>query len=88
MVDSYIESVRRSKNFSNSNELAKVLPFIEKLSSQQIDNLISAFNENRQVYQSLGFYGDKDGNGGLIYHLNRLFGGKFKLEQGKIASSD
>jgi hypothetical protein len=74
LLDAYIKAVRKCENFAEANRLSKVLPSIVKLSDQQANDLISAFNENDQVRYSYGFLGDdpqKDGNG-LVHYLNQL----------------
>jgi len=74
MVDAYINMVKNSDSYAESNILSKILPSISNLSEPQISNLISAFNENAQVHNSVGFNEEKPseyGNG-LVYHLNRV----------------
>ena len=86
MLDAYIRAVKQCGNFDDANELSKILPYINKLSDQQVSNLISAFNENGQVYDSHGFMGDMPSRyeKGLAFHLNRLTGKGYKISSGKI----
>jgi hypothetical protein len=87
MLDAYIKAVKRCGSFDEANKLSEILPSINKLSDRQVRDLISAFNENDQVYLSHGFKGTKPqtyGNG-LVYHLNRLTGKEYELtHNGKI----
>lgn len=76
MLTAYIEAVRECHNYEHANTLSEILPFIDRLSIDQTNQLISAFNENGQVRDSFGFNGkwpSKHGNG-LAFHLNRLTG--------------
>lgn len=79
MVNVYIEAVKNCFCFDDGNSLAEILPSIDKLSEEQENNLISAFNENVQVHGSYGFLGKKPSlNGrGLAYHLTRITGKKY-----------
>ncbi len=81
MLNAYINAVQNCQSYDGGNKLAEILPFIEKLSDSQIDNLITAFNENSQVRDSYGFngknpryYGD-----GLLHNLRRITNINYKL---------
>lgn len=90
MLNVYINAIQKCSNYVSSNELSKLLPFIEKLTESQVEKLINAFNENSQVYDSYGFNGKKPGNYGygLPHHLKRITNNDFKLSaQGKIIRS-
>lgn len=85
MLDAYIKALEKCRNFGEANTIAKILPSINRLSENQVSNLISAFNENAQVYDSNGFKGDrpyKHGKG-LAFHLNRLTGRKYEITRSK-----
>jgi TIR domain-containing protein len=80
MLNAYVQALRRCTNFENGNTLAKVLPGIERLSPQQIDDLVASYNESTQLQGSYGFNGKwfaKFGHG-LVPHLNRLGTRRFK----------
>jgi len=87
MMNTYINAVQNCDSYAHGNTLSEILPCINELNDQQVNNLISAFNENQQVSDSFGFsgkfsslYGD-----GLAYHLKRLTGRTYGLsELGKI----
>jgi hypothetical protein len=59
--------------------LARALPGIESASDQQIDELVTAANENTEVRYSFGFRGNKPSQygDGLIPHLHRLGSRRF-----------
>jgi len=74
MLSAYIRAVCECPNWDAGNILAKALPFIEKLTDNQIDQIVTAFNDNSELRGSFGFNGTKPsgyGNG-LVPHLNRL----------------
>lgn len=77
MANAYIKAVQRCECWEDGNALSEVLPFINKLSNQQVDGLISAYNENSQVHGSFGFNGKSSRYDGLVYHLNRQTGRKY-----------
>ena len=80
MLSAYVQALRRCISFEHVNALAKVLPDIERLSSQQIDDMVAAYNKSDQLKGSYGFNGKwfaKFGNG-LVPHLNRLGTRRFK----------
>lgn len=87
MLNAYINTVKNCFGYEQGNTLSEILPYINKLSNQQANRLISAFNENGQVRDSFGFngkqphrYGD-----GLPSHLSRLTGQTYRLSRsGKI----
>ncbi len=87
MVNAYIKAVQNCENYENGNILAKMLVSIDKLSSQQTSDLLSAFNGNMQVQDSFGFNGRKPKyfGKGLAYHLSRLSNQVYRFSQsGKI----
>ncbi|MEK7224855.1 MAG: toll/interleukin-1 receptor domain-containing protein, partial [Bacteroidota bacterium] len=87
MLNAYINAVRDCELYDNSNKLSELLSFIDRLSDNQIEQLILAFNENSQVSQSFGFNGKKPNyyGTGLLYHLQRITKVKYKFsDQDKI----
>jgi hypothetical protein len=81
MLNGYLEAVRDCQSFDHGNTLAEILPFIEKLSQQQANRLVSAFKQNGQVRSSYGFNGRKPNyyGMGLPFHLSGLTGKTYKL---------
>lgn len=81
MLNSYINAIVTCSNFEQGNTLSELLPHIDNLSDQQVNSLISAFNENEQVQYSFGFNGKKPRRygDGLPYHLNRVTGRSYRL---------
>ena len=87
MVDAYIETVEKCREYDEANMLAKILPRIDRLSENQANSLISAFNGNNNVSDSYGFNGKARLNfgEGLVFHLNRLMGKRYEFsDSGKI----
>ena len=87
MLNAYIEAVEKCGSFDKGNLLSEILPNIDKLNKQQAIKLVSAFNNNGQVRSSFGFNGEKPRyyGDGLVPHLNRLTGRKYKISRsGKI----
>jgi hypothetical protein len=72
MLGAYIQALRKCKNFDRGNMLARILPEIERASDEQIDELVAAYNENKEAHLSFGFRGDRRYGPGLISHLHRL----------------
>lgn len=90
MLNAYINAIKECTNYDHSNKLSELLPFIERLTDSQIENLIEAFNENSQVYDSYGFNGEnpKYYGDGLLCHLKRITKIDFKLSsRNKIIKS-
>lgn len=74
MVAAYIQRIAGSRNFDDSNELAVLLPSINKLSAAAINELINAYSSNVEAHGSFGFNGRGHGYPGLVHHLNRIVG--------------
>jgi TIR domain len=74
MLSAYLGAVRSCTSFDNGNRLSRILPTIERLTEQQVDELVAAYNENSEVRGSFGFNGSKPSywGQGLIPHLHRL----------------
>ena len=81
LVDALIDAIAECPNFATANRLAEILPSIEKLTSEQVSGLISAFNENPQVSGSYGFNGTKPSSfgDGLAEFLSDLTGLEFAV---------
>ena len=84
MLNAYIEALRNCTGWNNGNTLSRVLPAIEKLSEQQIDDLVSICNENGEIRNSFGFQGNRpqQHGEGLIPHLHRLGSRNFIRDNG------
>ena len=74
MVDIYIKTMENCESYDQGNTLSTLLPFIEKLSNDQVEKMINAFNRNSQLHDSFGFKGNKPSyyGQGLVYHLKRI----------------
>ena len=57
--DAYIKSVAACNDYEQGNLLAKMLPHIKDLTTEQIDRLIDAWYSNSQVYKCYGFEGSR-----------------------------
>lgn len=81
MFRAYTQALRNCPNYDGGNTLAKVLPSIGLLSPQQIDDLVTAYNETSELRGSYGFNGSKPiiYGPGLVSHLNRLGTRQFVL---------
>ena len=81
MLNAFIKAVEKCTGFNQGNILSAILPSIERISLQQADELVAAYNKNSELQGSFGFNGSKPrlhGNG-LIFHLNRLANRNYKL---------
>lgn len=85
MFSSYVQALRKCTSWDNGNILSRILPSIEKLSSQQIDGIVDAYNANNEVRGSFGFNGTKPSywGPGLISHLHRLGPRQFAEAMGR-----
>ncbi len=81
MLNAYINAIQECPNYDSSNKLSELLPFIERLTDNQVDKLIQAFSENGQVHDSYGFNGKfvEHYGEGLPFHLKRITNIDFKL---------
>lgn len=79
MLGAYILALRNCPNWDSGNALATALPSIEKLTVSQIDALVAAYNDTRELRGSFGFNGTKPHlyGPGLVSHLNRLGNRRF-----------
>lgn len=87
MLNAYIRVVQNCRSWDQGNLLAEVLPSIEKLSDEQVNQFVEAYNENSEVRGSFGFNGTKPNyyGPGLVAHLSRITGRAYReLPSGKI----
>ncbi|MFB3789307.1 MAG: toll/interleukin-1 receptor domain-containing protein [bacterium] len=76
MLNEYITAIQHCNCYDDGNALSEILPFLQKLSRQQVTNLIHAFENNNQIRDCFGFNGKspyKYGDG-LASHLSRITG--------------
>ena len=81
----YVSALRKCAQFEEGNTMALALPWIERLSEKQVDDLIAAYNDNPELQGAFGFNGEytrKYGNG-LVSHLHRLSSRRFQYSEGK-----
>jgi hypothetical protein len=85
MLSAYIEALRKCSSWDKGNKLALVLPGIEEISDQQVDELVVAYNETSELRGSFGFNGSNARfyGAGLAEHLNRLGTRRFKYGVGR-----
>ncbi len=76
----YIKAIRACPNWDAGNVLGLALRGVAGLSAQQVDDLISAYNETDELRGSFAFNGSKSGQygPGLIAHLNRQGARQFR----------
>jgi hypothetical protein len=87
MLNAYINAIHDCPSYESGNKLSELLPFINKLSDEQLEKLLKAYNENSQIYESYGFNGKKPMyyGEGLLSHLRRITNIDFKQSsRGKI----
>ncbi len=81
MINAYIHKIGDSISYDMSNKLSGVLSAISKLSEEQIDELITIYKKNSQVFDSKGFNGKGSGEYGmgLKFELKRITGKEYNL---------
>lgn len=74
MFNAYLQALRNCTEWDYGNVLSRILPAIERLTEQQIDELVAVCNSNSEVRLSFGFRGNKplQHGEGLVPHLHRL----------------
>ena len=86
MFESYVRSLRTCPDWGTGLMLAKALPDIEQLAAHQIDELVSAYNDNDQIHWCFGFSGmqPKSCGKGIVSHLNRLGSRQFRFTESRL----
>jgi hypothetical protein len=81
MFSAYIEVLRECPSFETGNKLADMLLSVDKLSVQQIDELVTVYNQTSELRGSFGFNGRKPGvyGSGLVSRLNVFGARQFRL---------
>jgi len=84
MFRAYLQALRDCTGWNDGNVLSCVLPAIERLTEQQIDELVAVCNDNSEIRYSFGFRGNKPSQhgDGLIPHLHRLGPRRFARDSG------
>jgi len=74
MFSAYVGALRRCPHWDSGNTLGKALPAIDTLKTQQIDDLVAAYNETSELRGSFAFNGSNSHfhGPGLVSYLNRL----------------
>jgi hypothetical protein len=82
----YIQALRKCPGWDAGNILGKALPGIETLNTEQIDDLVAAYNETDELRGSFAFNGQNSYfyGAGLVPHLNRLGARKFRFSQSRL----
>jgi len=82
MLNEYIAALKRCTSFDNANLMARLLPVINHLNTQQIEDMIAAYNGSGELRGSFGFNGkNKVRYGpGLVSYLNKLGSGIFMYD--------
>lgn len=82
----YIHALRRCPSWDRANVLAKVLPVLENLTDDQIDDLVAAYNDTSELRGGWGFNGGKPGayGPGLVHYLNLRGERQFRMREGLI----
>jgi hypothetical protein len=84
MFSIFIQTLYKCPNWASARILAKALPGIEKLTTKQIDELVVAHNECKEVRGSWGFADTNPKEGpGLVTYLNLLGSRQFKYSSDK-----
>lgn len=91
MFDAYINALGGCISFDDGNILSRILPEIRDLRGEQIDVLIDAYNNNREIRGSFGFNGNRPTifGDGLVSHLHRLGPKRYsRNSKGQIVSAE
>ena len=86
MFTAWLKSIRECWGYDQGNRLADLLPLLQKLTEDQVDELIAAYNAGGQITGSYGFNGTKSRlhGPGLPFHLNRLSSRQFEFSGGRV----
>ena len=81
MFSAYIQALRKCPSWDSGNTLGKALPGIDALTTQQIDELVDAYNATSELRGSFAFNGSKSRfyGPGLVTYLNRLGSRQFRF---------
>lgn len=81
MLAAYIRALHECPSFDAGNLLSLILPSISKLTPQQADDVVNAYNSNIELRGSFGFNGTKPTywGSGLVPHLLRLDDRRFEI---------
>lgn len=76
MKDAYIQALKSCKEYKEANRLAKIFPFIKRLTDGQVDSMRGAYRDNDQVKGSYGFNGKcpQYYGPGLEFYLQKITG--------------
>lgn len=90
MNTAYINAVRNSKDYNTSLKMGVLLPFLKNLTNNQIENIIEAYNENRDVNGCWAFNGDRPYRygQGLLHYLNEMTSNKYHKPRREILLND
>jgi len=85
VVKAYIRALPKCRNWDTANKMASLLPGIRRLTSDQIDDLVAAFNQNPELQTAHGFTGNRPDlyGAGLVWHLNRLGARTFYYDENR-----
>jgi hypothetical protein len=83
MFSAYVQALRKCERWEDGNIIAGALDGIERLTTEQINDLVSTYNECDHLRGSWGFNGEKSQwyGPGLVWHLNRLGSRRFKFSR-------
>ena len=81
MFNAYIMALRNCQTWEDGNTLGKVLPWINVATLQQVNDLVSAFNETSKLRGSFAFNGSRSYSyeSGLVCYLNKLGSQQFRF---------
>lgn len=91
MLRLYIKAIENCSNWNQANTLSEILPHIDKLSIQQVNLLVTAYNENSELRGSYGFNGKNPSyyGSGLAFHLKRWTGRDYIFSRaGRIEAAE
>ena len=79
--NAYVAALKHCNSWEGGNVLAMALSGLERLRTDQIDQLVTAYNDTRELWGSWGFNGTRqwEYGPGLVAHLNRLGTRLFKF---------
>lgn len=77
----YIHALRNCPSWDSANTLSKILPAIQRLTPEQIDEFVAAYNETSELRGGWGFNGTRPSmfGHGLVHYLNIRGNRRFKF---------